>query len=151
MKAAALFRSACVLALIAACAPQERERTPAGEASTLGTLENAYNRTDWDWVRNPDARMLLKHRRVTPCFVDPDPPQDFADANFRVTRATKTIGGIAYEIVTAYDGPDFWEAVYTRAGESKPLLGVFAGGQCQVEAEKILANARDRGLSPARR
>ena len=82
--------------------------------------------------------MLLTHAELPKCFVDPAPPQNFTAPGFRVTRETKTIGNARYEVTTAYEGQDFWEAVYLRAGAVRPLLGVYAGGKCQQEAEKIL-------------
>jgi hypothetical protein len=139
--------AASALGLVCACAQQEAERTPAAEAPTLGTLENVYDRTKWEWVKNPDSRMLLKHRQLAQCFLDPNPPMDFAEPGLRVTRGAKTIGTARYDVVTAYEKQDFWEAVYLRSGSARPMLGVFAGGRCQEEAEKILETFENRAAS----
>ena len=95
-------------------------------------------------MKNRDGRTLLMHADMAKCFVDPEPPQNFTAPGFRVTRETKTIGGARYEVATAYEGADFWEAVYLRAGSTAPLLGVYAAGKCQQEAERIIENYEKR-------
>src|SRR3989442_15905503 len=94
--------AAAALLIAAGCAQQEAERTPAAEAPTLGVLESAYDRAKWEWVKNADARMLLKHTQLAKCFLDSDPPMHF-DSDLRVTRETKAIGSARYEVVTAYE------------------------------------------------
>lgn len=115
------------------------------EAPKIGALESAYDRTRWRWVKNPDGRALLTHVEVRPCFVDPQPPLDFHDPGFTLKRSEKTIANARYQVVSAYDGRHFWEAVYTRAGAKTPTLGVYAEGRCQEEAERIL-DAYEKGL-----
>jgi hypothetical protein len=136
--------AACALALAAGCAKQEADRTPASEAPTLGVLESAYDRAHWEWVKNADARTLLRHRNVAQCFLDPEPPMNLNDSGLRITRGSKTIGTARYDVLTAYEGQDFWEAVYVRSGSARPVLGVYAGGACQQEAEKILETYEKR-------
>ena len=128
-----------VAALAAGCA-QVREPGPVEPipAPTIGTLESAYERARWSWVRNADGRALLKHAEVSDCFVDPRPPLDVHDAGFTLERNEKTIGGARYQVLTVYEKRDFWEAVYTRDGSNTPTLGVYAAGRCQEEAERIL-------------
>jgi len=116
------------------------------EAPKLGALESAYDRKSWRWVRNPDGRALLTHTGIARCFVDPQPPLDVHDSGFTLKRHEKTIGTIRYEVVTAFEKRQFWEAIYVRAGSKTPLLGVYAEGQCQREAEQIL-EAYERGLT----
>ena len=130
----------CVLAAVAAgCAQVQEPVTPEPiPAPKIGALESAYDRAKWAWVRNADGRALLKHTEVRDCFVDPQPPLDVHGAGFTVKRYEKTIGGARYDVLTAYEKRDFWEAVYTRSGASAPALGVYAAGRCQEEAERIL-------------
>ena len=130
--------AACAVILIAGCAQPEGERLSPSEAPSLGVLESAYDRAKWEWVKNADARMLLKHRELAKCFIDPEPPMGLTDPGLNVTRASRTIGTTLYDVSTAYEGKDFWEAVYLRSGSQRPMLGVYAGGACQREAEKIL-------------
>ena len=130
-------------AVLAACAElpiDKRAATPAEtELASLGELDAFYDRAGWAWAKNADGRMLLKHREIAQCFLDPEPPQDFQQQRgIRLTRENRTIAATRYEVVTAYEGRDFWEAIYLRAGSLRPLLGVYAGGQCQQEAERIL-------------
>ena len=129
-----------VLAAVAAGCAQLRESITLDPipAPKIGTLESAYDRAKWAWVRNADGRALLRHTEVRDCFVDPQPPLDVHGAGFTVKRHDKTIGGARYDVVTAYEKRDFWEAVYTRNGASAPALGVYAAGRCQEEAERIL-------------
>ena len=107
-------------------------------APKIGTLESAYDRAKWTWVRNADGRALLRHAEVGDCFVDPQPPLDVHDAGFTLERQEKTIGATRYNVLTVYEKRDFWEAVYTRSGSRSPTLGVYAAGRCQEEAERIL-------------
>lgn len=79
------------------------------------------------------------------CFVDPQPPRDFHDPGFTLRRSEKTIANARYQVVSAYEGRQFWEAVYTRIGAKTPTLGVYAEGRCQEEAERIL-DAYEKGL-----
>ena len=108
------------------------------EAPKLRNLENAYDRTKWRWVRNPDGRALLTHTEVDKCFVDPAPPLDSHDPSFSVKRRDTTIGGTRYEVTDVFEKREFWESIYTRAGSREPILGVYAAGRCQQEAERIL-------------
>lgn len=124
--------------LVAACAQvPEAKREPAAAAAPRG-IDSAYDGTRWRWIKNRDGRALLEHAEIAKCFVDPAPPQDFVGTAFRVTKETKTIAGTRYEVTTAYEGQDFWEAVYLRAGSVTPILGVYAAGKCQQEAERII-------------
>ena len=141
--------AACAAVLVGACAQPEGERLPASQAPNLGVLESVYDRAKWEWVKNADARMLLKHRELAQCFLDPEPPMDLNDPGLRVTRANRTFGAARYEVSTAYEGRDFWEAVYVRSGSPRPVLGVYAGGECPQQAEKILeAYEKNRGQTP---
>ena len=124
-------------ALLAGCAQTPAPLEPI-DAPKLGTLESAYDRAKWRWVRNPDGRALLTHTELAKCFVDPEPPQDFHGAGFTVKRGAKTIGSARYEVVSVFDKNDFWEAVYVRPGSTRPVLSVYAEGRCQEEAERIL-------------
>ena len=94
--------AACAVALVSACAQQEADRTPAAEAPTLGVLESVYDRAKWEWVKNADARMLLKHRQLAKCFLDPQPPMDLNEPGLRVTRASRTIGAARYDTLTPH-------------------------------------------------
>ena len=138
-------RAICVAALsaiLAACA-QTAPTLEYIEGPKLRTLESAYDRAKWRWVRNADGRPLLVHTEVARCFVDPEPPLDVHDSGFTVKRGGKTIGAARYETVTVFDKDDFWEAVYTRSGTSEPILSVYAPGRCQEEAERILQRYED--------
>ena len=108
-------------------------------------LESAYDRAKWRWIRNPDGRALLMHTVLEKCFVDPQPPLALNDPGFTLKRHDRTIGGTRYEVVTAFEKRQFWEAVYVRPGSKAPILGVYAEGQCQREAEDILT-AYEGGL-----
>ena len=134
-----LFASAVVL-LIAACAqaPRTPEALESIETPKIGTLETAYDRTKWRWVKNRDGRALLTHTDVPQCFVDPQPPLDVHDAGFTLKRHEKAIGATRYQVVSVYEQRDFWEAIYTRPGARTPTLSVYAEGRCQQEAERIL-------------
>jgi hypothetical protein len=132
-----LGRAAAILSVISGCAPMPAVLEPI-EGPKLDRLESAYDRAKWRWVRNPDGRALLTHTEVEKCFVDPEPPPDTYDPGFIVKRGEKTIGGARYEVVSVFEKHDFWEAVYTRSGSSKPILSVYARGRCQDEAERIL-------------
>ena len=125
-----------VVLLTAGCAHLDAPPEPATAPSTLGALDAAYDRSKWRWVKNKDGRTLLAHTELT-CFIDPQPPLDFAP-DLRVTREKKAIGNVTYDVVTAFEGQQFWEAVYVRSGSTAPLLGVYASGKCQQEAERIL-------------
>jgi hypothetical protein len=129
----------CPLFLMAGCAelrePVTLEPIPTPK---IGTLEAAYDRGKWTWVKNADGRALLKHAEVRDCFVDPQPPLDVHDGGLTVERGEKTIGAARYDVLTVYEKREFWEAVYTRSGSSTPTLGVYAAGRCQEEAERIL-------------
>jgi hypothetical protein len=139
-------RAAFVLAgLLAGCAQTPALLEPI-DAPTLGTLESAYDRSKWRWVRNPDGRALLTHTQLAKCFVDPEPPRDFHAAGFAVKRSEKTIGSTRYEVVSVFEKGDFWEAVYVRPGSTRPVLSVYAEGRCQEEAERIL-QAYEKSLS----
>src|SRR5688572_19762977 len=129
-----------VLAVVAAGCADVRERVTldAIPAPKIGTLESAYDRAKWTWVKNADGRSLLRHAEVRDCFVDPQPPLDVHDPGFTVKRGEKTIGAARYNVVTVYEKRDFWEAIYTRSGANAPTLGVYAAGRCQEEAERIL-------------
>lgn len=133
-------------ALCAGCALPPAERIEPIAAPKIGALESAYDRQSWRWVRNPDGRALLTHATLRDCFVDPQPPGDAYDAGFRLEREERRIGGADYGVLNVFDRRDFWEAVYTRAGEPAPLLAVYARGRCQREAERIL-EAYERGRS----
>jgi hypothetical protein len=113
------------------------ERTRAPEAS-LGALDTVYDRSKWQWVINVDGRPLLRHTEVPQCYLDPDPPHHFHEPAFRLKREAKTFGMTRYQVILAYEGEDFWEAVYIPPSSSVPLLGVYAPGRCQEEAERIL-------------
>lgn len=117
---------------------------PATEPGSLGVLDAAYDRAKWRWVKNPDGRALLMHTELQKCFVDPQPDQDFTDPGFTLTREEKTIGNTRYEVVSVFEKRDFWEAIYMRAGAKAPMLGVYASGKCQDEAERILENYEKR-------
>jgi hypothetical protein len=149
MRAAALAAFARVAflsaGLFAGCAQTPTPLEPI-DAPKLGTLESAYDRGKWRWVRNPDGRALLRHTELAKCFVDPEPPHDFRDAGFTVKRSAKTIGSSRYEVVSVYDKNDFWEALYVRPGSARPVLSVYAEGRCQEEAERILL-AYERSLT----
>jgi hypothetical protein len=145
MKRSSKLIAAGILAALAACAQQEADRMPAAEAVTLGVLDGAYDQASWEWVKNADTRMLLRHRHVAQCFLDPEPPMDVNEGGLRVTRGSRTIGAARYDVITAYEGQDFWEAVYLKSGSQRPALGVYAGGECQKEAEKILEAYETRG------
>ena len=123
--------------LVAGCAPNRAVPEPI-EGPKLRTLEDAYDRAKWRWVRNPDGRALLTHTELRTCFVQPEPPVDSYDEDFTLKRAEKTIGGTRYEVTSVYDKSDFWEAVYVRAGSKAPILSVYAAGRCQQEGERIL-------------
>ena len=130
--------------VVGACAHgPEASREPAVPAPAAG-IEGAYDAARWKWIKNRDGRALLTHAEMAKCFVDPQPPQHVTGPGLRVTRETRTIGGARYEVATAYEGADFWEAVYLRAGSAAPLLGVYAGGKCQQEAERIIENYEKR-------
>jgi hypothetical protein len=134
-------RTAGVLAigaLLAGCAPSP-VTFEAIEAPKLRTLEGAYDRDKWRWIRNADGRPLLTHTNVAKCFVDPEPPLDVHDVGFTLKRDEKTIAGTRYQIVNVFEKNDFWEAVYVRSGSKAPILSVYARGRCQDEAERILA------------
>lgn len=137
---------AALAAIVAGCAqmggPAAPQPIPPRE---IGTLDSAYDRAKWTWVRNADGRALLKHAEVSDCFVDPQPPLDVHDAGFTLKRDEKTIGATRYDVLTVYEKRDFWEAVYTRSGSQTPTLGVYAAGRCQEEAERIL-QVYERGL-----
>jgi hypothetical protein len=124
-------------ALLGGCTPAPPVLEPI-EGPKLGTLERAYDRSKWRWVRNADGRPLLTHSTVARCFVDPEPPFDSYDATFTLKRSEKTIAGTRYQILNVYEKNDFWEAVYRRTGSEKPILSVYAAGRCQREAEDIL-------------
>jgi hypothetical protein len=109
-------------------------------APSLGALDKVYDRTKWDWITNLDGRSLLKHRQVAQCYLNPQPPGDFHDAGFRLKREEKTIGKSRYKVVHAYEGKQFWEAIYIPPQAELPILGVYAAGPCQREAELILEN-----------
>ena len=142
-----LIRARAAIVLLAGCAQTGAPPTYESiEAPKLGALESAYDRKLWRWVRNPDGRALLTHTRIAQCFVDPQPPLDFHDAAMTLKRHEKTIGNTRYEVVSAYEVRQFWEAVYVRSGSKTPLLGVYAEGPCQQEAEHILA-AYEKGLA----
>ena len=145
-----LKRSAAIAlgAFLGGCAPAPPVLEPI-EGPKLGTLERAYDRAKWRWVRNADGRPLLTHSTVAKCFVDPEPPFDAYDASFTLKRSEKTIAGTRYEILSVYEKNDFWEAVYRRAASEKPILSVYAAGRCQREAEDIL-QAYEQSLAGAR-
>jgi hypothetical protein len=135
-----LVNTAVLAASVAGCAQMGEPAAPAPiPAPKIGTLESAYDRAKWTWVRNADGRALLKHAEMRDCFVDPQPPLDVYDAGFTVKRGEKTIAATRYDVLTVYEQRDFWEAVYTRNGSQSPTLGVYAAGRCQDEAEAILA------------
>jgi hypothetical protein len=129
--------AAALSALLAGCAQPPATPEPM-DAPKLTTLESAYDRAKWRWVRNPDGRALLTHTEIAKCFVDPQPPLDYHDAGFTLKRSEKTIGSARYEVVSVFEKNDFWEAVYVRPGSQRPLLSVYAAGRCQEEAERIL-------------
>ena len=132
-------------AIVAGCAQMGEPAAPEPiPAPKIGTLESAYDRAKWTWVRNADGRALLKHAEVRDCFVDPQPPRDVHDAGFTLERHEKTIGSTRYDVLTVYESRDFWEAVYTRSGSQSPTLGVYAAGRCQEEAEAILETYEQR-------
>jgi len=134
-----LVAIATLAAILVGCAQVPEPTSPEPIAAPkIGALESAYDRAKWTWVRNADGRALLRHTEVRDCFVDPQPPLDVHDPGFTLKRHDKTIGGARYDVITAYDKRDFWEAVYTRSGASAPALGVYAAGRCLEEAERIL-------------
>ena len=125
-------------AILGGCAQLEPTSLDPIAAPKIDALESAYDPAKWAWVRNADGRALLRHTEVGNCFVDPQPPLDVHDPGFTLKRHDKTIGGARYDVLTAYEKRDFWEAVYTRNGASAPALGVYAAGRCLEEAERIL-------------
>ena len=127
-----------VIVLAAGCARTPVSLEPATTPGSLGTLDAAYDRAKWRWVKNLDGRALLEHTELRQCFVNPRPDAGFTDPGFTVTRAEKIIGAMRYEVVSVFEQRDFWEAVYVRPGAKAPLLGVYAAGKCQEEAERIL-------------
>jgi hypothetical protein len=129
--------AAAFCVLVAGCAPTGPVLEPT-EAPTLRTLDSAYDRAKWRWVRNADGRPLLTHTQLSKCFVQPEPPVDAYDEGFTVKHGEKTIAGTKYEITSVYEHSDFWEAVYVRSGSKTPLLSVYAPGRCQQEGERIL-------------
>ena len=135
-------RAAVIAALVlaAGCAqtPEPPPLEPASAPGSLGALDTAYDRAKWRWVKNADGRALLSHTELQKCFINPKPEQDYKDPGFTMKREEKTIGATRYEVVSVYEKRDFWEAVYLRAGGKTPLLGVYASGQCQEQAERIL-------------
>jgi hypothetical protein len=147
MESARHLMCACAaIVLLAGCAQRGAPPTYESiEAPKLDALESAYDRKLWRWVRNPDGRALLTHTRIAQCFVDPEPPLNFHDG-VTLKRHEKTIGGTRYEVVSAFEKRQFWEAVYVRSGSTTPSLGVYAEGACQLEAEHILA-AYEKGLA----
>jgi hypothetical protein len=130
-------RAAAFASLLAGCAPAPPV-LEAIEAPKLRTLERAYDRDKWRWVRNSDGRALLTHTELSKCFVDPEPPLDVHDPGFTLKPSEKTIAGVRYQVLSVYEKNDFWEAVYVRAGSKTPMLSVYARGRCQQEAERIL-------------
>jgi hypothetical protein len=147
------FRARAVAAAFAAlglaaagCAPLDptppRPPGPAEQAAaaaaTLGVLDAVYDRASWEWMVNVDGRPLLKHTKLPQCFLDPDPPHHFHEPEFRVKREVKTFGATRYDVVLAFEGKDFWEAVYIPSSTDVPILGVYAPGPCQAEAERII-------------
>lgn len=129
--AALVFASGC--AQLPAPSPE-----PAAEPGSFGVLDAAYDRAKWRWVKNPDGRALLMHTELQKCFINPQPDQDFNDPGFTMTREEKIIGATRYEVVSVFEKRDFWEAIYIRPGAKAPILGVYASGKCQDEAERIL-------------
>jgi hypothetical protein len=127
---------ATVLAL-AGCA-EHAVIQPAERAGTLGTLDAAYDRSQWRWVKNPDGRELLEHTQIRKCFVDPKPDSGYNEPGFTMKRDQKTFGAARYNVIYVYEGKDFWIAVYQRDGAQAPALGVFADGRCRDAAENIL-------------
>ena len=141
--AAGIVQRAAVIAAIAAailagCAETPAPLEPASAPGSLGSLDGAFDRTKWRWVKNPDGRTLLAHIELQKCFVNPRPDQGFTDPGFTMTREEKTIGATRYEVVSVFEKRDFWEAIYMRPGANAPVLGVYAAGKCQEEAERIL-------------
>jgi hypothetical protein len=138
-------------ATIAGCAHTETPPTVLEPAPTpkLSVLEQAYDRAKWKWVRNPDGRTLLSHTEIAKCFVDPEPPLDLHDPGFTLKKREKVIGETRYQVIDVYEKRDFWEAIYIRPGAAKPILGVYAAGKCQQEAERIL-EAYEKSLKTAR-
>jgi hypothetical protein len=130
-------RAALVCVLLAGCAPNAPLLEPI-EGPKLRTLEGAYDRAKWRWVRNADGRALLTHTELASCFVQPEPPLDPHEDGLTVKRGEKTIRGTRYQVVSVYEKEDFWEAVYMRAGSTMPMLSVYAAGRCQQEGERIL-------------
>ena len=108
------------------------------EQRTLGRLDAAYERTKWQWVTNPDGRALLQHTQLPQCYINPDPPLHFHEPGFRMKRQVKAIGNTRYDVILAFQGKDFWEAVYVPSADGEPVLGVYAPGRCQREAERII-------------
>lgn len=119
---------------VQAPAPQQ----PAGAGQNFGRAGYAYDRSQWRLHTNADGRTLLAHNTVAKCFVDAEPSQDFVQPGFSLKRETKTIGGTRYEVVHVFEKQQFSEAVYLRAGSAAPSLGVYSGGRCQEEAERLL-------------
>lgn len=124
----------------AGCAPFQTVQDPREpkEVPGLGVLDSAYDRTSWRAFSNPDGRTLLEHTALQKCFVNPQPDPDFETQGFTVKRDEKTIGPTRYQVYSLFEKLDLWEVIYVRAGSKVPLLGVFAAGPCQIEAERIL-------------
>ena len=139
-RAALIAATAAIAAIVlaAGCAKTPVSLEPASAPGSLGSLDTAYDRAKWRWVKNLDGRALLEHTELEQCFVNPKPDQGFTDPGFSVTRAEKIIGATRYEVVSVYEQRDFWEAIYMRPGTNAPVLGVYARGKCQDEAERIL-------------
>jgi hypothetical protein len=137
--------AALLTGLLAGCATQTSNFGTI-DAPKLGTLEFVYDRSKWTWVRNRDGRALLTHMRLAKCFVDPEPPQNFENPGDTLKRDDKTIGNTRYEVVSVFEKNDFWEAVYLRSGSQRPVLSVYATGECQAEAERIL-QAYEEGVT----
>jgi hypothetical protein len=136
-----LARGAAVasLAIAAGCAELSGpSRLPPAEPGSFGALDSAYDRSKWRWVKNQDGRPLLAHTELQKCFVDPQPGQDFNDPDFTLKRERRTIGKTHYDVLTVFQGRDFWIAVYQPEGARTPLLGVYSDGRCRAEAERIL-------------
>jgi len=123
--------------LVAGCAPDRPLLEPI-QGPKLRTLEGAYDRAKWHWVRNADGRPLLTHNELRECFVQPEPPVDSYAEDFTLKRGERTIAGTRYEVTSVYEKNDFWEAVYVRSGSKAPILTVYAPGRCQQEGEHIL-------------
>ncbi len=98
---------------------------------------SVYDKEKWDAITNKDNSKMLSHKSIKDCFVTNEPEYDFGEGSY-VKSFTKLIGGTSYDISMAYYDDDLFEIVYSPSKDEYPRIGVFSGGACQSEAEKII-------------